>query len=148
MKICLFCHKELPLDFFYDSPRGKFGKQSYCKLCHNLRSTKWRENNREKANGYSRDAHRRDKVKNAPAKREWWYKSQYGMTEPDYQKLVVIQGNRCLICEEKSDKRLYVDHDHKTGKVRGLLCNRCNAAIGLMKDDSWRLARAIMYLSK
>jgi hypothetical protein len=55
------------------------------------------------------------------------------------------QGYECPICL-KSDKKYYLDHDWKTGKFRGWLCNACNVALGLFKDDVEILERAIKYL--
>jgi len=54
------------------------------------------------------------------------------------------QKNKCLICD--SEEKLVIDHNHKTGKIRGLLCSNCNCAIGLLKDDSTILESAITYL--
>lgn len=73
-----------------------------------------------------------------------------------YAQLLVAQENKCLICgtEEVSTgksgkpKRLAADHCHETGKVRGLLCQRCNVAIGLMDDDPARLVAAAAYLEQ
>ena len=71
-------------------------------------------------------------------------KRKYNLTEQDIDKLKAIQYNKCKICEE--NKKLVVDHCHSTGKVRGLLCHGCNAAIGFFKEDMGRLLRAGAYL--
>lgn len=75
---------------------------------------------------------------------------RYGMTLAEYSALVDAQGNLCLICEEEppnSDRYgLVVDHDHGTGVIRGLLCNRCNLGVGLFDDDPEKLKKAIKYL--
>ena len=66
-------------------------------------------------------------------------------------KLILEQNNSCAICgvlESKCSKKLHVDHDHKTGIVRGLLCSRCNAMIGMAKDEIGILIEAISYLTK
>ena len=69
-----------------------------------------------------------------------------------YHKTLKQQGHRCACCRTKLESSRYtkfaVDHCHKTGKVRGLLCNNCNTALGLMKDDPVRLQSAIHYLQK
>ena len=65
----------------------------------------------------------------------------YGITLLDYKSMLIKQHGACAICEEKPTKRrLFVDHCHRTGKVRGLLCMRCNSAIALMREsmDVWR----------
>ena len=73
----------------------------------------------------------------------------YGINEEQYQALRREQEKRCAICgaEEQTDgKRLSVDHDHASNKVRGLLCAKCNHAIGLFDDDPNRIEAAIGYL--
>jgi len=60
-------------------------------------------------------------------------KQAYGMTLEDYNELFLRQNKKCAICgkhQSESTRRFGVDHDHKTGKVRGILCNRCNTALG------------------
>lgn len=74
--------------------------------------------------------------------------SMYGLTPEDYYSLLDKQGGACAICRGqcKTGKKLAVDHDHETGKVRGLLCTRCNVALGMFQDDMDRMAKAIAYL--
>jgi len=79
--------------------------------------------------------------------KSWWLKTNYGITIEDYDEMVEAQEGRCLICIEPTDK-LVVDHDHETGKVRGLLCSACNTGIGHLKDSTERLFSAIDYLTK
>lgn len=73
----------------------------------------------------------------------------YGMTADDYVTMLSKQSGVCAICHgvNKSGKRLSVDHDHSTGKVRGLLCTNCNNGIGRFKDDPIRLVAAANYLN-
>ena len=68
------------------------------------------------------------------------------MSLEDYERLLKEQNYKCLICDKK--KKLYVDHCHKTGKVRGLLCDLCNRGIGLFKEDVNSLSRAINFLNE
>lgn len=71
------------------------------------------------------------------------------LTEDDYRRMFEAQGGVCAICREKPKTgRLAVDHIHGTDRVRGLLCNLCNPALGLFKDDPNRLRAAIEYLGK
>lgn len=72
------------------------------------------------------------------------YRVEYGISLEVYEEMVAAQGGRCLICRRK--KKLCVDHDHKTGVVRGLLCPPCNHGIGSLKDNPVLLKRAINYL--
>ncbi len=79
--------------------------------------------------------------------------SHYGITLADFNAMRESQGGVCAICREKPTKGqtkvcggLYVDHDHDTGAVRGLLCTNCNQGLGHLKDDVTRLQNAIEYL--
>lgn len=74
-------------------------------------------------------------------------KKKYGMTFEDWEKLKKSQGGKCAICERVPDK-LVTDHCHKTGKVCGLLCDRCNRGIGLLRDNSDLVGKAAEYLKK
>lgn len=77
-------------------------------------------------------------------------KTQYGITLEDYKLLREQQFSRCAICGAHETKgqygRLYVDHDHKTGKVRGLLCSHCNLGIGKFNEDVSIMNRAMIYI--
>jgi hypothetical protein len=75
------------------------------------------------------------------------------LSHDDYNKTVKDQNNNCKICGESESgmfqgkqKRLSVDHDHKTGKIRGLLCCSCNVGLGVFKDSPELLRKAIKYL--
>lgn len=73
----------------------------------------------------------------------------YGLSPGDYDRLYVIQGGKCYICQRATgaSKRLAVDHDHISGEVRGLLCKLCNRdVLGHLRDDIEALQRAIDYL--
>jgi hypothetical protein len=80
---------------------------------------------------------------------------KYGIGLNDYVQMAIERGNKCEICGQPEtqtrggkEKLLSVDHDHATGKVRGLLCSECNQAIGKFKDSTAILAAAIRYLDK
>ena len=73
----------------------------------------------------------------------------YGIDVEDYERMLFEQDGVCYICKEAPSKRaLDIDHDHKTGKVRGLLCSNHNRALGLLGDDIILLLRATEYLVK
>ncbi len=82
------------------------------------------------------------------------FKSQYGITLQQYNEMVARQEGKCVICKKVPEQKktgyrvLCVDHCHNTGKVRDLLCNRCNSAIGHFHDDINILESAIAYLKK
>lgn len=71
----------------------------------------------------------------------------YGLSSCDYDELLAKQGGACAICKSTPDRPLVVDHCHATGAIRGLLCGRCNSAIGLLDDDPKRAASAVAYLT-
>ena len=73
----------------------------------------------------------------------------YGLTLEEHEALMSEQGGKCWICQgDNGLKALCIDHDHKTNNVRGLLCNLCNRAIGLLKDDADLLDKAAEYIRK
>ena len=73
----------------------------------------------------------------------------YGIDVPDYERMLEEQNGGCYICGKKPTKRaLDIDHDHETGKVRGLLCSNHNRALGLLGDNLLLLVRAMEYLVK
>ena len=85
-------------------------------------------------------------------------KKLYGITVEDYYKMLSRQGGVCAICKSKTpsnrvykytkQENFFVDHCHKTGKVRGLLCQKCNTGIGLFNDEITRLRSAADYLEE
>lgn len=87
-------------------------------------------------------------AKNPEKRRGYWLKNQYGITLEQYQAMFEEQGGLCAACHEPQEENelLYVDHDHKTGKVRGLIHINCNSAIGLAGDDPIRLRLLADYL--
>lgn len=108
------------------------------------RTKKWRQKNA---------AHVRAKAKIAstkwraahPEKYAALQLSRYGITPAEKATMVKAQGNRCACCSW--EKALVVDHDHVTGKVRGLLCHRCNVGLGLLGDSVEGIAQALRYLT-
>lgn len=78
---------------------------------------------------------------------------RYGLAPEEYDAMVEKHNNCCAICESPAPKksrkkRLNIDHDHKSGKVRGLLCDKCNQALGLFKDDLKLIKKATSYLAR
>jgi hypothetical protein len=74
---------------------------------------------------------------------------KFGLTQAGFDALLVVQRGACAICCERLDpksRHTHVDHDHKTGKVRGLLCNHCNRMLGAAFDSPERLLMAVRYL--
>jgi oligoribonuclease (3'-5' exoribonuclease) len=94
------------------------------------------------------------KINESKNPRESKLRSLYGMTAEDYEATAELQNWACAVCEEQDDRvseagvpmPLSVDHDHSTSRVRGLLCHRCNTAIGLLRDDPKIADRVAEYL--
>jgi hypothetical protein len=86
--------------------------------------------------------------KNPSKTRDIKLKQLYGISHGTYERLLEDQDGVCSICQSVCDmgRRLAVDHDHTTGRVRGLLCARCNRGIGSLRDDPALLDRAAAYL--
>ena len=99
------------------------------------RAAIWRKGNPEKVKEYTARANRKNNLK-----------KKYSITEDDYQKMLEKQNGLCAICGGRGKKKLSVDHCHVTKKVRGLLCQRCNVGIGMFKDDTNFMNKAIEYL--
>lgn len=78
-----------------------------------------------------------------------YYFRLYGITDEERLDMERAQNNKCAICNlESENRKLCTDHDHVTGKVRGLLCHKCNFALGYFKDSLDNLYSAISYLEK
>lgn len=126
------------------------GKPRYrCRPCHNARSRMY------DSIDPSKSKERRAKYAASGKKRIYSVTKLYGITSEEYLELYEKQKNICAIClkqETVTDKRnnmprnLAVDHCHMTGKIRGLLCARCNKAIGLFKEDLEVIKNSIKYL--
>lgn len=87
----------------------------------------------------------REKILKANRERRWF--KRFGITAEEYAQLLKKQKGRCAICRTKpTNVRLAVDHNHKTKIVRGLLCGKCNMALGLLNDNTKILEKAIEYL--
>lgn len=88
-------------------------------------------------------------MKNDPDKRR---ERRHGITKEDYNCMIDKQDNRCAICAKRfggeKHNKPHVDHNHTTGKVRGLLCFSCNTGIGQFKDNPAQVLRALNYLNK
>lgn len=137
--VCFRCKADKELEEFTRNSRNAAMnyRNGVCKVCKNKRL---REQN--KLNPRQR---KNIKLKNV-----------YGITIEDYEKLLDKQKNVCAICEKPEStkhnlgmvKQLAVDHCHKTGKVRGLLCSHCNTALGKFYDNEDYLIAATEYLQK
>jgi hypothetical protein len=131
MKTCIKCGEEKPLSGFHKDKSTKDGFTRYCGKCATEQSKNWYQKNP-------------NVKKNANLLRE------YGITLEEFENLKIIQNNKCAIClnDFKNSIDTCVDHCHTTKKVRGLLCNHCNRALGLFKESKDSLKSALKYLKK
>lgn len=104
----------------------------------------YQERNRDDVNERKRSRYRSQEPQ---ARRESALRRLYGMSVADRLVMSTEQDDRCAICRRIPAKPLEVDHDHKTGVIRGLLCDRCNKGIGQFGDDPKILEAAIAYLT-
>lgn len=112
------------------------GISCWCKPC----KKEWRHNHRKQ---------NPEKYKLLDFKKD--LQRRYGLSIEDYNRMYDKQGGKCACClipSEEFKNGLHVDHDHKTGEVRGLLCTQCNPGIGYFEDSVDRLKLAITYLEK
>jgi len=130
LKICSKCNIPKLLDEFHKRKTSKDGHDHHCKECGNAR-------HREK---YANDNDYKERVKRNNLKRS------YKLSDAGLNKLHL--NNFCTICgnEFKLKRTTYIDHCHSTGKVRGLLCPKCNILLGSCNDNVLILESAISYL--
>lgn len=137
--MCTVCKATKPLTEYYF--RVKRGYQSACKPCHFAKNEVARKKRRGTAEYIA--YRRRNRLK-------YWY----GLSEEDYEAILEQQGGTCAICRQPDRRKLHVDHDHSCcpsfrscGKcVRGILCEKCNPALGAFGDDPAVFVRALVYL--
>jgi hypothetical protein len=124
VKRCPSCGEVKPLNDFPRNKRSRDGRAFYCKPCHNRKGRESKERN-----GGARHYH---------------LMRRYGIGAKDVDRLIAMQGGACAICGRPDPQ--HVDHDHATGRVRGILCFNCNGGLGQFADDPRRLVSAIRYL--
>jgi hypothetical protein len=128
----------------------KAHKEAYRRERGNARSRAWYATHREEKRAYQ-DAYRKEHLDHLLAIAENRRRQNlYGITTDEYNNMALLQNGRCLICgQEPSDgKALRVDHNHSTGKIRGLLCFNCNIGLGMFNDNPDLLAVAAEYLRR
>jgi hypothetical protein len=120
MKKCIHCGFKKPLSDFHKDKNRLDSHRSECKLCHNIQD------------------------KNNARKRK------YGISNNEFLSLKSKQNGNCAICFNKLKPGIYshLDHCHKTGKIRGILCNTCNRGLGYLQDSQDNLKSALKYLKK
>lgn len=141
-KACRTCGEIKALDGFYKHPKTRDGYQGECKDCARVRAREWQRKNR----GYTGLLGPRDAVS-----------GRGRLTVRQYGDMLEQQGGVCAICGKPETNvvgisgkasRLAIDHCHDTGKVRGLLCMRCNTGLGKFYDNKDMLRKAVAYLDR
>ena len=168
-KVCTSCGVEKIKSDFY-SQKTPYGGAlvSACKICTKAAIKKYRDENKEiifeRKRKYrianwpkvreKRNVWRRiDGKKNPNKYRAYSLKRYYGLTTEQYDKMRADQDHKCAICRidfspDHVRRNFCVDHDHKTGKIRELLCHQCNATLGFTREDPEMLMKMAAYLTK
>jgi hypothetical protein len=139
---------------YSERQRKRYAEDAEYRKALLVRNRAYRAAHREELNARARKAYaeddeyraRRRLTGNKWYRREERLKQVYGLSLQDYNAMVAQQGGVCRICKTKPARPLFVDHCHASGKVRGLLCHPCNAALGFMRDDPVIAAAATDYL--
>ena len=134
MKACRKCGETKSLALFPKRNKGNPGILD-CRACCNAAN-----NARYKAKYAAKRRTNYDKA----ARRERTI-TDYGITLEEYEQMIQSQNSCCKICERS--EKLFIDHCHTTGAVRGLLCNQCNVALGMVRDNPATLSRMKEYLN-
>lgn len=142
-KSCSHCNKTLPIEKFYKLSRG--GVRADCISCSSLRNKNYYTKNKKELTSKSKAyaLENKEKIKNDKMRRK------FGIAIEEKILLFAKQGNKCAICgctENNVGRDWDIDHCHKTGKIRGILCSNCNRGLGLFQDSSEYLKQACTYL--
>jgi len=124
-KKCRGCGEVKNINKFATARRNKDGKEHFCKQC------RWNQKDKEKHN--------------LSVRASLLYR-EYGLTLDEYDTMLLKQNFVCAICKNKDKQRLCVDHNHKTKKVRGLLCSSCNRSLGALGDTIESIEGVLEYL--
>jgi hypothetical protein len=163
MKACRKCGQVKVLSDFYRQRGMKDGHRNNCKSCHSqahkswyarnteyekARVKKWQQENSERLNAVNRKRRRERGAEYKTKEREGHLRRKYGLRLRDVETLLIAQLGMCAICRRHEGRKLHVDHDHATNRVRGLLCGKCNKAIGLLDDEPRLVRSAETYLRR
>lgn len=150
------CRKEYAREYYQRTrekqlARAKAHRDANLEECKRKRKAHYHANREKRLAETKQWAAEHPELRKA-AVRRWHLKTKYGLTEEQFDAMLVEQGNSCAICrlEEPGGryKKWHIDHCHKTGKVRGLLCAGCNTMLGHAKDSVKTLGEAIGYLQR
>lgn len=123
-----------------------------CRECEASSARNWRAKNPDRARQIIREYQERNPEKMRAHNRRMKLRKAYGVTPEQFEAMLTSQSGRCAICGTSAPngpgKRFMVDHSHKTGKVRGLLCCNCNFVIGHCLENIETLKKAVTYLEE
>jgi hypothetical protein len=153
-KACYSCKRTLPRSSFYNKPAMRDGLRTECKSCSHEYSKAWKKRNPDRARDLKRASEWRARGKRSI--KDSKLRASYGIGLATFEALLHNQGDACALCGEPETRAstvgkrrvLCVDHCHDTGLVRGLLCAKCNSAIGHMRDDPALMRRAAEYVER
>ncbi len=151
-KTCNECKQEKPVTEFFRDKAFKDGYYSRCKTCKTTSVLEYRAKKKDKYNQYMKKyrAEHPDCEANKARDRRKSLRLRYGLLDGDYERILASQNGMCAICPAKaaeSKRAFHVDHCHKTGKVRGILCPGCNIGIAIL-DAPEKRVRAQEYIDK
>jgi hypothetical protein len=156
---CTKCKQGRPQSEFYQDAKGRAnGLSFWCKPCKRAQKAAYNAANRGKRSEYmarwrkANAEHRKAyQDANRDRRRDQRFRQEYGIGLDEYRAMLDAQKGVCAICggaEPVKGRRLAVDHCHEGGRVRGLLCGRCNLTIGKFNHDPHLLRAAIDYLER
>lgn len=157
-KICVTCGMSKDsVAGFHVAKGNKDGRSKECKECRAVYLKVWHKKNRARTTARVQERRAADPDRF----RSYTMKYKYGITSDDYNIMLAAQNGVCAICgkaEMRKDRvsqtrrtdtlALVVDHDHATGKVRGLLCHKCNIVIAFIGEDPEMMPKILAYLAK
>ncbi|SCF25014.1 Recombination endonuclease VII [Micromonospora purpureochromogenes] len=142
------CKPALPLTEFHRDRRRVDALAFYCKACATARSEESRRRRgiapQKRSPVPVAEGLKETRQRLHGGSREYHLRRRYGVGQKEFDELLAEQGGVCAICGGADPQHL--DHDHRTGWVRGILCFNCNGGLGQFRDSPTRLARAITYL--
>lgn len=145
---CISCGENKQQNEFYPTKLSKRGHHGRCKKCWAEYDKNWRLRNREVSRLYRANYYKTHRAKISKLNWRSSLKTRYGITPEAYEAMVVQQGGKCSIrgSPPRENRRLCVDHSHKNGVVRALLCDKCNAGLGAFRDDPGLLIKAAEFV--
>jgi hypothetical protein len=148
-KRCSQCKEIKSLSLFYHCATAKDGLQSHCKACEYKRKKAYSKTPEAKATWKRSNKRARSKPGYPGKYRKYHLRTMYGLSVEAWDKLLIDQGGRCAICGNGFvGKEPFVDHNHGTKRVRGLLCHKCNSVLGYGRDNVVILRAAARYLEE